>query len=112
MKSIVTNIARRPASLQTIFRVCQKRTLVLPSASGSRNTGLKPRSGGRSQGVNLRHPHSLVGHVRVTHSAAIVEALGHVTSESDQLSDKEVEQRADDWRSAYLWTRHGKPVKL
>lgn len=47
-----------------------------------------------------------------TYSAAIVEALKIVTSENNLLSEKEVDQRTEAWRSAYIRTPHGKPVRL
>ena len=47
-----------------------------------------------------------------TYSVAIVEALGEVTSTNGIVAADEVETRAEDWRSAYKRTPHGKPVTL
>ena len=47
-----------------------------------------------------------------TYSEAVFEALSHVTRANALLAEGEVEQRAEDWRAAYLRTPHGQPVKL
>lgn len=47
-----------------------------------------------------------------TYSVALVEALSEVTSAIGIVSTKELEQRSEAWRSAYLRTPHGRPVKL
>lgn len=47
-----------------------------------------------------------------TYVAAVVEALGEVTSTNEIVTVQELEQRAEAWRSAYKRTPHGKPVKL
>ena len=47
-----------------------------------------------------------------TYSIALVEALGEVASINGMVSRRELDQRAEAWRSAYVRTPHGKPVKL
>jgi len=47
-----------------------------------------------------------------TYSVAVIEALGEVASINCMVSQHELQQRAEAWRSAYGRTPHGKPVKL
>ena len=47
-----------------------------------------------------------------TYSVAVIEALGEVASTNGIVSAEELEERAKAWRSAYVRTPHGTPVKL
>lgn len=47
-----------------------------------------------------------------TYSNAVVEALSVVTTRNELLSDQEVDERTEAWRSAYRRTPHGRPVNL